>query len=155
MDFLIKAYFWVIPDLPRTHCKVSVEFWLHFPIEQLLIKLLFILTPEGLYVAVFQQWAKVYSLFSPWQGIIKKANLLSMVRTIGYPTWSSKSNCPFWNLVISFCILMLARNKVCWIYPKRVSSLDHKGEVVYGYFLVSRIRNEYWSYWKDIPDILL
>ena len=30
-----------------------------------------------------------------------------------------------------------------------ISSQDRKGEVVYGYFIVSRIRIEYWSYQRE------
>ena len=38
--------------------------------------------------------------------------------------------------------------KSCWIYPKCVSIQDHKGKVVYEYFVVSIIHIEYWSYWR-------
>ena len=46
-------------------------------------------------------------------------------------------------------------NIIYWIYPKHLFSQDYKGEVVYRYFLVSRIRIEYWGYQRYIPEIWL
>ena len=116
-----KIVFWLTPPLkcPRGLCMNPN--WT--TVNQAFIHL----DPQGSLCSCLSTMAKVYSLFSPWQGIIKKANLLSKVRTIGYPTGSLKSNCPLWNEPnwwFHFIILCKVRNKLSWLKSLTVYYFD-------------------------------